>query len=48
MQNPEMQTAMSNPRVMEALMQIRSGYETLRREAPSLVNSTGYSCYMTQ
>ena len=33
---PEMQTAMTNPRVIEAIRQIQQGTETLRREAPEL------------
>lgn len=36
MSRPEVQRAMSNPRVIEALQQIQRGTETLRREAPEL------------
>ena len=36
MQNPEMQSAITNPRAMEALMQVQSGMATLQREAPGL------------
>lgn len=36
MQNPEFQTAMRNPRVVEAMAQIQQGMNTLSREAPGL------------
>ncbi|XP_076443354.1 ubiquilin-1-like isoform X2 [Babylonia areolata] len=35
--NPQVQAAISNPRVMEAMMQIQRGVQTLHSEAPSLV-----------
>ena len=34
MRRPEMQNLYSNPRAMEALMQIQQGMQTLQREAP--------------
>lgn len=37
MQNPEVQAALTNPRVMEAMMQIQQGMNTLSREAPGLL-----------
>ncbi|OCU01142.1 hypothetical protein XELAEV_18006928mg [Xenopus laevis] len=37
MQNPETLSAMSNPRAMQALLQIQQGLQTLATEAPSLV-----------
>lgn len=37
MQNPEVQAALTNPRVMEAMMQIQQGMSTLSREAPGLL-----------
>lgn len=37
MQNPDTISAMSNPRAMQALLQIQQGLQTLAREAPSLV-----------
>ncbi|KAG9486807.1 hypothetical protein GDO78_006941, partial [Eleutherodactylus coqui] len=37
MQNPDTLSAMSNPRAMQALLQIQQGLQTLAREAPSLV-----------
>ncbi|XP_053558425.1 ubiquilin-1 [Bombina bombina] len=37
MQNPETLSAMSNPRAMQALMQIQQGLQTLATEAPTLV-----------
>ncbi|KAG8455287.1 hypothetical protein GDO86_001474 [Hymenochirus boettgeri] len=36
MQNPETLSAMSNPRAMQALLQIQQGLQTLATEAPSL------------
>ncbi|XP_044129706.1 ubiquilin-1 isoform X2 [Bufo gargarizans] len=41
MQNPDTLSAMSNPRAMQALMQIQQGLQTLAREAPSLVPGSG-------
>ncbi|XP_018421862.1 PREDICTED: ubiquilin-1 [Nanorana parkeri] len=40
MQNPETLSAMSNPRAMQALLQIQQGLQTLATEAPSLVPGT--------
>ena len=37
MQRPEMQSLYTNPRAMEALMQIQQGMQTLQREAPGAV-----------
>lgn len=36
--NPEVITAMSNPRVLEALRMMQQGMDTLRREAPALAS----------
>lgn len=37
MQNPETLSAISNPRAMQALLQIQQGLQTLATEAPSLI-----------
>merc|ERR1719210_201793 len=37
MQNPEIQSALSNPRALEAMMQIQQGMATLQTEAPGLL-----------
>ncbi|XP_033120630.1 ubiquilin-1-like [Anneissia japonica] len=37
MQNPEMQSAMTNPRAMQAIMQIQQGLQQLQQEAPGLM-----------
>ena len=37
MQNPEFQQAMTNPRVMQAMMQIQQGMAQLQTEAPGLL-----------
>uniref|UniRef100_A0A8C8FHD6 Ubiquilin-4 n=1 Tax=Oncorhynchus tshawytscha TaxID=74940 RepID=A0A8C8FHD6_ONCTS len=37
MQNPEMLSAMSNPRAMQALLQIQQGLQTLATEAPGFI-----------
>lgn len=37
MQNPEVQTAMSNPRVLQAILQIQQGMADLANEAPALL-----------
>ncbi|XP_028910781.1 ubiquilin-1 isoform X1 [Ornithorhynchus anatinus] len=37
MQNPETLSAMSNPRAMQALLQIQQGLQTLATEAPGLI-----------
>jgi ubiquilin len=34
--NPDIQAAVSNPRAMEAIMQIQRGMATLQSEAPTL------------
>ncbi|XP_061903239.1 ubiquilin-4 [Entelurus aequoreus] len=39
MQNPEALSVMSNPRAMQALMQIQQGLQTLQTEAPGLMPS---------
>lgn len=41
MQNPETIAAMSNPRAMQALVQIQQGLQTLATEAPGLIPSFG-------
>ncbi|XP_075067143.1 ubiquilin-1 isoform X2 [Mixophyes fleayi] len=42
MQNPDTLSAMSNPRAMQALLQIQQGLQTLATEAPTLIpGSTG-------
>ncbi|KAL8590892.1 hypothetical protein ACOMHN_047012 [Nucella lapillus] len=40
MNNPQVQAAVSNPRVMEAMVQIQRGMQTLQSEAPALVTGT--------
>lgn len=37
MQNPEALSVMTNPRAMQALMQIQQGLQTLQTEAPGLM-----------
>ncbi|XP_071952317.1 ubiquilin-1-like [Antedon mediterranea] len=37
MQNPEMQSAMTNPRAVQAIMQIQQGMQQLQQEAPGLL-----------
>ncbi|XP_067094032.1 ubiquilin-4 [Osmerus mordax] len=39
MQNPEAMSVMTNPRAMQALMQIQQGLQTLQTEAPGLMPS---------
>lgn len=39
MQNPEMQNAMTNPRVLEALGQIQNGLSQLQQESPNIYSS---------
>ncbi|KAM9823625.1 ubiquilin-4 [Neosynchiropus ocellatus] len=39
MQNPDALTAMTNPRAMQALLQIQQGLQTLQTEAPGLMPS---------
>ncbi|XP_014028042.1 ubiquilin-1 isoform X2 [Salmo salar] len=41
MQNPEMLSAMSNPRAMQALLQIQQGLQTLATEAPGFIPGVG-------
>ncbi|KAK9890445.1 hypothetical protein WA026_010531 [Henosepilachna vigintioctopunctata] len=41
LQNPEMQSMMTNPQALNAIMQIQQGMETLRQTAPSLINTFG-------
>lgn len=41
MQNPEVQSMMSNPQALNAIMQIQQGMEQLRTAAPGLVQSMG-------
>nr|KAG5691540.1 hypothetical protein BaRGS_012340 [Batillaria attramentaria] len=40
--NPEMQGALSNPRALEAVMQIQRGMQTLQSEAPTLFSGDGW------
>lgn len=37
MQNPDALSVMTNPRAMQALMQIQQGLQTLQSEAPGLM-----------
>ena len=37
MQNPDVQQAMTNPRAMQAIMQIQQGMQQLATEAPGLL-----------
>lgn len=39
MQNPEIQSLMTNPRAMDAMLQIQRGMAQLQTEAPGLVNT---------
>ncbi|CAI9543484.1 unnamed protein product [Staurois parvus] len=41
MQNPEALSVISNPRAMQALLQIQQGLQTLQTEAPGLLSSFG-------
>lgn len=41
MQNPAFQQAISNPRVMQAMMQIQQGMMQLQNEAPGLLPGMG-------
>ncbi|XP_018421556.1 PREDICTED: ubiquilin-4-like [Nanorana parkeri] len=41
MQNPEALSVISNPRAMQALLQIQQGLQTLQTEAPGLLTSFG-------
>ncbi|KAG4076328.1 hypothetical protein HA402_005771 [Bradysia odoriphaga] len=41
MQNPEVQSMLSNPQALNAIMQIQQGMEQLRSAAPGLVGSMG-------
>ncbi|CAH2327051.1 ubiquilin-4 isoform X1 [Pelobates cultripes] len=41
MQNPESLSVMTNPRAMQALLQIQQGLQTLQSEAPGLITSLG-------
>lgn len=41
MQNPEVQSAMSNPRVLQAILQIQQGMADLANEAPALLPAFG-------
>ncbi|KAM8921228.1 ubiquilin-4 [Pelodytes ibericus] len=41
MQNPESLSLMTNPRAMQALLQIQQGLQTLQTEAPGLISSLG-------
>ncbi|KAG8450017.1 hypothetical protein GDO86_016631 [Hymenochirus boettgeri] len=43
MQNPESLSIMTNPRAMQALLQIQQGLQTLQTEAPGLLSSLGTS-----
>ena len=46
MQNPEALSVMTNPRAMQALMQIQQGLQTLQSEAPGLMPR--YTCTHTR
>ncbi len=37
MQNPDVQSVMTNPRALQAIMQIQQGMQQLQAEAPGLV-----------
>lgn len=39
MQNPEVQSLMTNPQALDAIMQIQQGMETLRQAAPNMVHT---------
>jgi ubiquilin len=39
LQNPEMQSFMTNPQALNAVLQIQQGLEQLRQAAPGLVNT---------
>lgn len=41
MQNPDMQQLMTNPRALNAIMQIQQGMQALQTEAPTLLSSFG-------
>lgn len=41
MQNPEIQSMMTNPQALNAIMQIQQGMEQLRSAAPGLVGTMG-------
>lgn len=41
MQNPEVQSMMTNPQALNAILQIQQGMEQLRSAAPGLVGSMG-------
>lgn len=41
MQNPEVQTMLTNPQALNAILQIQQGMEQLRSAAPGLVGSLG-------
>ncbi|XP_056400988.1 ubiquilin-4 isoform X2 [Hyla sarda] len=41
MQNPESLSIMTNPRAMQALLQIQQGLQTLQTEAPGLISGVG-------
>jgi len=38
MQNPDMQQLMTNPRALNAIMQIQQGMQALQTEAPTLLS----------
>lgn len=43
MQNPEALSVMTNPRAMQALMQIQQGLQTLQTEAPGLMPRSAHA-----
>lgn len=45
MQNPESLSVMTNPRAMQALMQIQQGLQTLQTEAPGLMPRYCTNCH---
>ena len=54
MQNPAMQRALTNPRVMQAISQIQNGIQQLQQEAPEILPllgmapSTSFSSFASQ
>ena len=43
MQNPEVQNLVSNPRALQAMMQIQQGLQQLQTEAPTVFNTYVYN-----
>lgn len=40
MQNPDVQNMMSNPRALQAMMQIQQGMQMLQEEAPGMMDGS--------